>query len=106
MRKDTRQLSYSIGIILFKLLTAAGLLATVLISEKGNGIILRVKNSKTKLSSYILGKSLAIIFVYEIANLLILLFYKFAGFDLGKSNILQLGILFTVTLSRAYSMSK
>lgn len=98
MRKDTRQLSYSIGIILFKLLTAAGLLATVLISEKGNGIILRVKNSKIKLSSYILGKSLAIIFVYEIANLLILLFYKFAGFDLGKSNILQLGILFTVTL--------
>ncbi|HEL0614621.1 TPA: ABC transporter permease [Streptococcus equi subsp. zooepidemicus] len=92
------KLSYSIGIILFKLLTAAGLLATVLISEKGNGIILRVKNSKTKLSSYILGKSLAIIFVYEIANLLILLFYKFAEFDLGKSNILQLGILFTVTL--------
>ncbi|XVG95682.1 ABC transporter permease [Eubacteriales bacterium KG125] len=92
------KLSYSIGIILFKLLTAAGLLATVLISEKGNGIILRVKNSKTKLSSYILGKSMAIIFVYEIANLLILLFYKFAGFDLGKSNIIQLGILFTVTL--------
>lgn len=92
------KLSYSIGIILFKLLTAAGLLATVLVSEKGNGIILRVKNSKTKLSSYILGKSLAIIFVYEITNLLILLFYKFAGFDLGKSNILQLGILFTVTL--------
>ncbi len=92
------KLSYSIGIILFKLLTAAGLLATVLISEKGNGIILRVKNSKTKLSSYILGKSLAIIFVYEIANVLILLFYKFAGFDLGKSNILQLGILFTITL--------
>lgn len=92
------KLSYSIGIILFKLLTAAGLLATVLISEKGNGIILRVKNSKIKLSSYILGKSLAIIFVYEIANLLILLFYKFAGFDLGKSNILQLSILFTITL--------
>ncbi|MGT2754566.1 ABC transporter permease [Streptococcus ovis] len=92
------KLSYSVGIILFKLLTAAGLLATVLISEKGNGIILRVKNSKTKLSSYILGKSLAIIFVYEIANFLILLFYKYAGFDLGKSNILQLGILFTFTL--------
>ena len=92
------KLSYSVGIILFKLLTAAGLLATVLISERGNGIILRVKNSKTKLSSYILGKSLAIIFVYEIANFLILLFYKYAGFDLGKSNILLLGILFTFTL--------
>ena len=92
------KLSYSVGIILFKLLTAASLLATVLISERGNGIILRVKNSKTKLSSYILGKSLAIIFVYEIANFLILLFYKYAGFDLGKSNILQLGILFTFTL--------
>lgn len=92
------KLSYSVGIILFKLLTAAGLLATILIGEKGNGIILRVKNSKTKLSSYILGKSLAIIFVYEIANLLILLFYKFAGFDFGKSNVVQLGVLFTVTL--------
>ncbi|MDY5741602.1 MAG: ABC transporter permease [Lachnospiraceae bacterium] len=92
------KLSYSAGLILFKLLTAAGLLATVLINEKGNGIMLRVKNSKMKLGPYILGKGLAIIFVYEIANLLILLFYQFAGFDLGKSNILQLGILFTVTL--------
>ena len=26
------------------------------------------------------------------------MFYKYAGFDLGKSNILQLGILFTFTL--------
>ncbi|MGX7095864.1 ABC transporter permease [Gemella bergeri] len=92
------KISYSVGIILFKLLTAASLLATVLISEKGNGIILRVKNSKTKLSSYILGKSLAIVFVYEIANFLILLFYKFAGFDLGQSDIFNVGILFTVTL--------
>lgn len=92
------KLSYSVGIILFKLLTASALLATILINEKNNGIILRVKNSKLKLGSYILGKSLAIIFVYEIANLLILLFYKFANFDLGKSNITQLGILFTVTL--------
>lgn len=92
------KISYSVGIILFKLLTAASLLATVLISEKGNEIILRVKNSKTKLSSYILGKSLAIVFVYEIANFLILLFYKFAGFDLGQSDIFNVGILFTVTL--------
>ncbi len=92
------KLSYSVGIILFKLLTAAGLLATVLIKEKENGILLRIKNSKTRLSSYILGKSLTVIFVYEAATLLILLFYKLAGFDLGKSNIIQLGILFTVTL--------
>lgn len=68
------KLRYSVGIILFKLLTAGGLLATVLINEKENGIILRIKNSKTRLGSYILGKSLAIIFVYEIANFLILLF--------------------------------
>ncbi|MFM1542598.1 ABC transporter permease [Helcococcus ovis] len=95
---EKAKLSYSVGIILFKLLTSASLLATVLINEKDNGIVLRVKNSKTKLSSYILGKSLAIIFVYEIANLLILLFYKFAGFDLGKSNIIQLGILFTIAM--------
>lgn len=92
------KIRYSIGVILFKMLTAAGLLATVLIGEKGNGIILRVKNSKTKLSAYILGKSLAIILVYQIANFFILLFYKLAGFDLGKSNIVQLGILFTVTV--------
>ena len=49
--------------MLFKLLTAACLLATVLIQEKGNGIIVRVKNSKTKLSTYILGKSFAIMFL-------------------------------------------
>ncbi len=95
---EKAKLSYSVGIILFKLLTSASLLATVLINEKDNGIVLRVKNSKTKLSLYILGKSLAIIFVYEIANLLILLFYKFAGFDLGKSNIIQLGILFNIAM--------
>ena len=46
-----------------KLLIAAGLLATVLIQEKGNGIILRVKNSKTKLNTYVLGKSFAIMFL-------------------------------------------
>ncbi len=92
------KISYSIGIILFKLLTAGSLLATVLINEKGNGIILRIKNSKTKISAYVLGKSLAIVSIYELANLLILFFYKFAGFDLGKSNIMQLGIIFTVTL--------
>ena len=49
--------------MLLKLLTAAGLLATVLIQEKGNGIILRVKNSKTKLNTYVLGKSFAIMFL-------------------------------------------
>lgn len=38
------------------------------------------------------------VFVYEVANFLILLFYKFAGFDLGKSDIFQIGILFTITL--------
>ncbi|UTC64008.1 ABC transporter permease [Treponema sp. OMZ 788] len=91
-------INYSIGTMLFKLLTAAGLLATVLIQEKGNGILLRVKNSKTKLSTYILGKSFAIMFVYEIATLAILTFYKFANYDFGKSNIVDLAIIFTVAL--------
>ena len=91
-------INYSIGTMLFKLLTAAGLLATVLIQEKGNGILLRVKNSKTKLSTYILGKSVAIMFVYEIATIAILTFYKFANYDFGKSNIVDLGIIFTVAL--------
>lgn len=91
-------INYSIGTMLFKLLTAAGLLATVLIQEKGNGIILRVKNSKTKLGTYILGKSLAIMFVYEIATLAILMFYQFANYDFGKSNVVDLGIIFTIAL--------
>lgn len=96
--KEKPKLRYSVGIILFKLLTAAGLLATVIIGEKENGIILRVKNSGTKLYSYILGKGLSIIFVYEIANLFILSFYQFADFDLGKTDIVGLGLLFTLTL--------
>lgn len=91
-------INYSIGTMLFKLLTAAGLLATVLIQEKGNGILLRVKNSKIKLSTYILGKSFAIMFVYEIAILAILTFYQFANYDFGKSNVIDLGIIFTVAL--------
>lgn len=92
------KLSYSVGIILFKLLTSAGLLASILIYEKNNGILLRVRNTKTTLSKYILGKSLAIIFVYEIANICMVLFYKLAGFDLGKSSFLQILIVFTFTL--------
>ena len=84
--------------MLFNLLTAAGLLAIILIQEKGNGIIVRVKNSKTKLSTYILGKSFAIMFVYEIATLAILIFYKFANYDFGKYNLVDLGIIFTVAL--------
>lgn len=96
--KERPSINYSIGTMLFKLLTAAGLLATVLIQEKGNGIILRVKNSTTKLSTYILGKSFAIMFVYEVATRVILVFYKFANYDFGKSNVVDLGIIFTVTL--------
>lgn len=92
------KLSYSIGVILFKFLTASSLLATILIGEKGNGIITRIKSSKTSLGAYILGKCLAIIFVYEIASLVILLFYKFAGFDFGNTSLIQLACLFTLTL--------
>lgn len=96
--KDRPQMRYSVGVILFKLLTSASLLATVLIREKENGVLLRVRNSEVPLRSYILGRSLAVIFVYEIAILLILAFYRLAGFDLGGISVFQLGFLFSATL--------
>lgn len=96
--KEKPKLSYSVGIILFKLLNAGSLLATMLINEKNNGIILRIKNSKIKPLSYILGKCLAIIFVYEIATVFMILFYKYAGFDLGNTTSLQILLVFNVAI--------
>lgn len=92
------KIRYSIGILLFKFFTAGGLLATYIIKEKQNGILLRVKNSKTTLTKYLLGKCLSLFVVYEIANGIILAFFKLAGFDFEQASIMKVGGVFTITL--------
>ena len=92
------EISYSIGLMFFKFLTAGELLATYLIKEKQNGTLLRIKNSKTSIASYIAGKALSVVAVYSIAGLIITSFYQIAGFDFGNSNPLQLLELFFLTI--------
>ena len=102
--KQKPQIRFSIGILLFKFFTAGGLLATILIKEKRNGILLRVRNSKTSVPLYVLGKALALFVAYEIANLLIAIFYKVANFDFGASNPIQLCLVFSIALVMSFSI--
>ncbi|MDO5726169.1 MAG: ABC transporter permease [Tissierellia bacterium] len=95
---DRPRIEYSIGIIIFKLLTGASLLATVLIREKQNGIFVRIKNASISPYMHIIGKTLAILFVYEIANIVILAFYKFANFDFGNSDLFQMFLLLNIAM--------
>ncbi len=93
--EEKPKVEYSVGLMIFKLITGASLFATFLIIERNNGIFLRIKNGKTPFPSYILGKALSIFFVYEIASLVIITFYYFAGYDLGNSDILSIFLVFT-----------
>ncbi len=95
---DRPSINYSIGIIIFKLITAGSLLATVLIQEKNNKIFVRLKNAKTGIYEHIIGKLLSILFVYEIANIIIIIFYVLLGFSFGKSNIADVFIVFNIAL--------
>lgn len=92
------EISYSIGLMFFKFLTAGELLATYLIKEKQKGTLLRIKNSKTYIATYITGKALSVVAVYSVASLIIISFYQIAGFDFGNSNPFQLLELFTLTI--------
>ena len=92
------EVSYSIGLMFFKFLTAGELLATYLIKERQNGTLLRIRNSKTSIAAYILGKALAVIFVYSIASLIIISFYKIGRFDFGNSSPALLLALFNITI--------
>ncbi|WP_024467483.1 ABC transporter permease [Treponema pedis] len=96
--REKPHISYSIGIILFKLLTAASLLAAFLVKEKSNGIFVRLKQAYVSPYAFITGKALAVFSVYEIANGIILVFYRIAGFDFGKTTVLKLFLLFTAAL--------
>lgn len=92
------KVSYSLGVILFKLLTGASLTATIIIQERQNGIFIRLRNAKVSKTAHLLGKAAAVFLVYEIANIALLAFYHFAGFDFGESSPFSLGMLFTITL--------
>lgn len=102
--KEKPSVEYSIGIIIFKLITAGGLLATLLIQEKNNKIFVRIRNSSLGLTQHILGKLLSIFFVYSIANIVILGFYRLAGFDFGRSNILEVFIVFNIALLLSFGI--
>lgn len=92
------RISYSLGILLFKLMTAASLIGTLLIQERNNGIAVRLKNAGTLIYSYVLGKLLAVFATYTLVNGLLLAFYRAAGFDFGNTNPGDLFALFSLAL--------
>ncbi|MDO5733007.1 MAG: ABC transporter permease [Eubacteriales bacterium] len=98
------QISYSAGVNLFKFLTAATVLATLIILERNNGIYVRLKNARVSLTAHVLGECLAIFLIFLIASAVILLFYRFAGFEFGETRISDLAFLFSysVFLSLGY----
>ncbi len=102
--QEKPRIDYSIGIIIFKLITAGGLLATILIQEKNNKIFVRLRNSKLGISEHILGKLLSLFFVYGIANIIIIAFYFLAGFSFGKSNVMDVFIVFNIALVLSFGI--
>lgn len=100
---------YAMGVLLFKCLTAAGVVATVIISEKKSNVFSRIRNAGMSFRTYVLGKSVALLFAYILSAAVIALFYWAAGFDFGQSSplivfallclatVLSLGVYTAVT---------
>ncbi|MGY3723818.1 ABC-2 type transport system permease protein [Granulicatella balaenopterae] len=102
--KEAPSIAYSIGIIIFKLITAGGLLATIVIQEKNNKIFVRLRNAKLGIFEHVLGKLLAIFLVYQVANGLIIAFYYLAGFSFGQSNVWDVFLVFTLALVLSFGL--
>lgn len=86
----------SLGIILFKMIAAASLLAELLIREKKTGIAKRVAISKTNYATYLAGRG----FVFFL-NILLFIFVYFVTafvfrFDFGMRAPLRMAIIFMV----------
>ena len=86
----------SMGIILFKMIAAASLLAELLIRERKNGIVQRVAISKTGFASYLTGRG----FVFFLNILLFVVVYFTTAFvfrfDFGMRAPLRMAVLFAV----------
>ena len=86
----------SLGIILFKMIAAASLLAELLIMERKNGIAQRVAISKTSTTTYLAGRG----FVFFL-NILLFIATYFATaflfrFDFGMRAPLRTAVIFVV----------
>ena len=84
----------SLGIILFKMIAAASLLAELLIMERKNGIAQRVAISKTSTTTYLAGRS----FVFFLNILLFIVTYFVTTFifrfDFGMRAPLRMAVIF------------
>ncbi len=89
-------ISNSLGIIIFKMIAAASLLAELLIMEKKTGIAQRVAISKTGLPTYLGGRGIVFFL-----NILIFIFAYFAtafifNFDFGMRAPFRMAVIFMV----------
>lgn len=86
----------SLGMIIFKMIAAASLLAELIILEKKNGMIQRIFISKTKLSTYLTGRGI----VFFLHMLIFIACYFLTAFifrfDFGMKAPLRLAVIFAV----------
>lgn len=84
----------SLGMVLFKMIGAASLLAELIILEKKNGMIQRIFISKTRLSTYLTGRGL----VFFLHMLIFIVCYFVTAFifrfDFGMRSPLRLAVIF------------
>lgn len=71
----------ALGLVIFKMIAAASLLASLLISEKNNGIRNRIYMSKTKLSTYLVGRGLIFFLHLLVFSLVYFLTASLLNFD-------------------------
>lgn len=86
----------SLGMVIFKMLAAASLLAEIIILEKKNGITQRIFISKTKTSTYLLGRGM----VFFLHMLIYIGCYFLAAFvfrfDFGMRSPIRMAVIFAV----------
>lgn len=86
----------SLGMVIFKMLAAASLLAEIIILEKKRGIVQRIFISKTKTSTYLFGRG----FVFFLHTLIYIACYFLTAFifnfDFGMRAPIRMAVIFAV----------
>ncbi|MDO5695834.1 MAG: ABC transporter permease [Eubacteriales bacterium] len=98
VQKQRPEVGFAVGILLFKLMTAGSLGATLLMKERQNGTMVRIRNSAIRPAAHMTAAITVPFLLYCLADVVILLFYKVADFDYGLATPGLLYAVFTVAL--------
>lgn len=87
----------ALGMVIFKMIGSASILAGLIISEKKNGIKNRIYISKTKLCTYLIGRG-SILFIHLLLfSFIYFITAKLFNFDFGMKYPAQILIIFGVS---------